>query len=110
MDRPDAAGPAGSDLVIRPAVTSDIASIVRLLADDPLGADREIAPDDGAPPDAVYVKAFAAIEADPNARVIVACRAEQIVGTLQLNLIAGLSRSGLLRGQIESVRVAASER
>ncbi|MEO0672548.1 MAG: GNAT family N-acetyltransferase, partial [Pseudomonadota bacterium] len=107
MDRPDTAGPAGSDLVIRPAVTSDIASIVRLLADDPLGATREIAPDDGAPPGAVYVKAFAAIEADPNARVIVACRAEQIVGTLQLNLIAGLSRSGLLRGQIESVRVAA---
>ncbi|MEL7303130.1 MAG: hypothetical protein AAGJ53_05515, partial [Pseudomonadota bacterium] len=73
MDRPDTAGPAGSDLVIRPAVTSDIASIVRLLADDPLGATREIAPDDGAPPGAVYVKAFAAIAAGDDDTCVRVC-------------------------------------
>ncbi|CFN73684.1 acetyltransferase [Bordetella pertussis] len=37
-------------------------------------------------------------------------RAGQIIGCLQLSFIPGLSRRGLWRGQIESVRVAASER
>ena len=53
----------------RDATQDDLAAIVGLLADDTLGANREIAP----PPVAeCYVAAFRAIDADPNNRVIVA--------------------------------------
>src|SRR5690606_4232885 len=57
-----------------------------------------------------YVAAFEAIAHDSNQYLAVAERAGQVVGCLQLSFIPGLSRRGLWRGQIESVRVAAGER
>ncbi|ARQ56262.1 UNVERIFIED_ORG: ribosomal protein S18 acetylase RimI-like enzyme [Rhizobium etli] len=88
----------------RLARRSDLAEIVRLLDDDDLGSAREVVSD---PVDARYLSAFAAIEADANQMLAVASDADdQVVGCLQLSFIPGLSRAGMWRGQIESVRIA----
>lgn len=94
-------------LQFRPAIRADLPSIIELLADDPLGRQRERP---GTPLDHRYIDAFAAINADPNQLLAVAMLGEQLAGCLQLSFIPGLSRSGLWRGQIESVRVAADQR
>ncbi|MEU3841541.1 GNAT family N-acetyltransferase [Streptomyces sp. NPDC028635] len=93
------------DLEIRAAVPDDVPAIVAMLADDPLGAQRE-SPDDLAP----YLTAFERIAADPNQHLVVAVREGRIVGTLQLTLIPGLSRRGATRSIIEAVRIHADER
>ncbi|WP_406304064.1 GNAT family N-acetyltransferase [Streptomyces sp. NBC_00885] len=94
-----------SDLDIRPAVLDDIPAIVAMLADDPLGAQRE-SPDDLAP----YTAAFERLSQDPNQIQAVAVRADQVVGTLQLTIIPGLARRGSTRSIIEGVRIHADER
>jgi len=92
----------------RPARRSDLADIIGLLAEDELGSAREIVSD---PPDARYVAAFDAIEADANQLLAVAVDGrDRVLGCLQLTFIPGLSRTGVWRGQIESVRVAKSAR
>ncbi|MFE6825234.1 GNAT family N-acetyltransferase [Streptomyces sp. NPDC057690] len=93
------------DLEIRAAVAEDIPAIVSMLADDPLGAQRE-SPDDLSP----YLTALERLTADPNQRLVVAVREGQVVGTLQLTIIPGLSRRGSTRSIIEGVRVHADER
>lgn len=87
---------------IRRAMRADVQAIVELLADDPLGHNREAA---GPPADPAYFAAFDAIDTDPNQLVAVACHDGEIIGVLQLTFIPGLSRKGLWRGQVESVRV-----
>ncbi|WP_132900513.1 MULTISPECIES: GNAT family N-acetyltransferase [unclassified Streptomyces] len=94
-----------SDLDIRRATADDLAEIVALLADDPLGAQRE-SPDDLTP----YRAAFRRLADDPNQHMMVAVRAERVVGTLQLTVIPGLSRRGSTRSVIEGVRIHADER
>lgn len=94
-----------SDLLIRPATEEDLPAIVALLADDPLGATRE-SPDDLTP----YVAALKRLTDDPHQHVVVAVRADRVVGTLQLTLVPGLSRKGATRSIIEGVRVHADER
>ncbi|MFI7362126.1 GNAT family N-acetyltransferase [Streptomyces sp. NPDC050149] len=94
-----------SDLEIRPAAVSDLAEIVAMLADDPLGAERE-SPDDLTP----YLSAFRRLADDPHQHVMVAVRADRVVGTLQLTVIPGLSRRGSTRSVIEGVRVHGDER
>ena len=96
-----------SDLIFRRTNRSDLPAIVALLADDSLGRNRE---DPRLPLDPRYTDAFSAIEADPNQLLGVADREGQIVACLQLTFIPGLSRRGLWRGQIESVRVASGTR
>jgi len=97
-----------STLQHRRAVAGDLAAIIQLLADDELGSARE---DPSSPPDPRYVDAFAAIDADPNQLLAVLVdSADVVIGCLQLSFIPGLSRLGLWRGQIESVRVAGSRR
>ncbi len=77
--------------------------MVALLTDDPLGSYRES--DDLAG----YERAFRAIDRDPN-QFLAAVRDPTgvLVGTMQLTLIPGLSRSATTRLQIEAVRVARS--
>jgi GNAT superfamily N-acetyltransferase len=94
-----------TDVTIRPAVRSDVSSIVALLADDALGAQRETV-DDLTP----YLAAFEAVVADPAQVLVVADRAGAVVGTLQLTLIPGLSRRGARRALIEGVRVSSAQR
>ncbi|MHA5048055.1 GNAT family N-acetyltransferase [Streptomyces sp. SD15] len=93
------------DLEIRPAVANDIAAIVAMLADDPLGAQRE-SPDNLTP----YLAALEQLSRDPNQHLVVAVRHERVVGTLQLTIIPGLSRKGSTRSLIEGVRVHGDER
>lgn len=96
-----------SDIAFRRAERRDLAAIVALLADDPLGQARE---DASLPLNARYTAAFEAIDADPNQLLAVVDDDGAIVGCLQISFIPGLSRLGLWRGQIESVRIAASRR
>jgi ribosomal protein S18 acetylase RimI-like enzyme len=92
----------------RKARSADLPYIVALLADDPLGKGRESV---SAQTDYRYLKAFAAIEADANQLLAVAVDDDdRVVGCLQLSFIPGLSRSGMWRGQIESVRISAAHR
>jgi GNAT superfamily N-acetyltransferase len=93
------------DLEIRAAVAEDIPAIVGMLADDPLGAQRE-SPDDLSP----YLTALERLTADPNQHLVVAVRKGRVVGTLQLTIVPGLSRRGSTRSIIEGVRVHADER
>ncbi|MFJ5996856.1 GNAT family N-acetyltransferase [Streptomyces sp. NPDC092370] len=93
------------DLEIRAAVADDVQAIVAMLADDPLGAQRE-SPDDLTP----YLAALERLSADPNQRLVVAVREGRVVGTLQLTIIPGLSRRGATRSIVEGVRIHTDER
>ncbi|MFB7177504.1 GNAT family N-acetyltransferase [Streptomyces sp. NPDC056257] len=90
---------------IRPATEADLPAIVAMLADDPLGATRE-SPEDLTP----YRAALRRLAGDPNQHLVVAVRADRVVGTLQLTIVPGLSRKGATRSVIEGVRVHADER
>src|SRR5262245_38765928 len=94
-------------VIVRPATREDIPAVVRLLADDVLGARRERLEDPVAP---VYLAAFDEIAAQPGNQVLVAERDGEVVGCLQLTIIPGLSRAGMRRAQLESVRVSFSHR
>jgi len=96
-----------SSITIRRAARDDLPAIVRLLADDDLGKSREDAGPDLNPR---YREAFSAIDADPHQLLAVAEDDGEVIGCLQLSFIPGLSRLGLWRGQIESVRIASSRR
>ncbi|MBT2480711.1 GNAT family N-acetyltransferase [Streptomyces sp. ISL-94] len=92
-------------LVIRPATEADLPAIVAMLADDPLGATRE-SPEDLTP----YLAALKRLAEDPNQHLVVAVRADRVVGILQLTIVPGLSRKGSTRSIIEGVRVHTDER
>ena len=91
-----------SGLVIRDAVALDIPAIVAMLADDEKGRLRE---DVSGSLEPGYMQAFAAIDADPNQRLLVAEQDGAVVGTFQLSFLPGLSYRGAWRGQIEAVRI-----
>ena len=91
-------------IAIRPARRGDVAIIVAMLADDPLGSARERI-EDSLPPS--YYRAFEALERDPNIQLVVAEDSDgAVVGCLQLCILPGLSSQGASRGLIEDVRVA----
>ena len=95
------------ELRFRRATIGDLAGIVALLADDDLGKSRE---DASLPLNARYIAAFTAIDADPNQLLVCVEDGGRLVGCLQLSFIPGLSRLGLWRGQIESVRIVSARR
>ncbi|MFI6393420.1 GNAT family N-acetyltransferase [Nonomuraea sp. NPDC050547] len=88
-------------LVFREARAEDVPAVVALIADDAVAARRTgtYGP--------AHESAFAAIQADPNNELIVAELKGEIVGTMQLTYIPGISRNGATRLQVEAVRVAA---
>lgn len=98
---------AQAAITIRQAVSADVAAIVAMLADDALGARRE---DASLPLRDEYRSAFAAINADPNQLLAVVEQDDGIIGCMQISFIPGLSRMGMWRGQIESVRIASHVR
>lgn len=86
--------------VFRPARRDDVAAVVSLLADDPLGATREggaLGP---------YLAAFDAMQAEAGNTLVVAEIDGRIVATYQITCISGLSLRATRRAQVEAVRVA----
>lgn len=81
--------------------------IVAMLADDELGATREELSD---PLPEAYVDAFRALDASPDDYLAVAELAGELVATLQITVLHGLSRRGATRALIEAVRVASGHR
>ncbi len=83
----------------------DVPAIVALLADDELGATREVGDA------AEYDSAFELVTRDRSQYLAVVRDASgRIVGTMHLTVIPGLSRGGATRLQIEGVRVARGHR
>jgi len=102
-------------LIFRIATAEDLPEIVRMLADDFLGIQRERFED---PLPESYVKAFREIETDPNNELIVAVMnpasgesvagmdaCVPVVGTHQLTYTPSISFQGGRRCTVESVRV-----
>ena len=94
-------------MIFRDARREDVPTIVHLLAADALGATRETTE---GPPAEGYLRAFEAIERDPNNRLVVVEDDGSVIGCLQLTFIPGLSYQGGLRMLIEGVRVSESRR
>lgn len=94
-------------LSFRRATIDDLPAIIALLVDDTLGAGRD---SPQLPLDQAYRDAFARIAADPNQQILVAILGEQVVGTLQLTFLPGLSNRGAVRALVEAVRIASSHR
>jgi GNAT superfamily N-acetyltransferase len=90
-------------MILRDARREDVPLIVRMLADDELGAARDKFVD---PLPKAYYDAFEEITADPNNRLLVAEIGGEIVGTMQLSFLRMLSRQGSTRAEVEAVRVA----
>lgn len=86
----------------RKANAEDLPAIVRLLADDELGSQRERYVE---PLPADYYEAFSEIEAQVGNQIILAMDGQAVIGCLQLTIIPGLSRQGMKRAQIEGVRI-----
>lgn len=89
-------------IIFRPATRADLPSIVRMLADDGLGSQRERYEN---PLPVSYVKAFEVIDNDKNHELIVVELEGEVVGTLQLMFLPSIGYQGGLRAQVESVRV-----
>ncbi len=92
---------------IRKALRHDVPGIVKLLAEDPLGKQREVYQE---PLPEQYYLAFSEIDSDKNNYLLVAEDGNKIIGTLQLTIITYLTYQGGKRAQIEGVRVDAAYR
>jgi GNAT superfamily N-acetyltransferase len=90
-----------SGLTARRAQRGDLPRLLELLADDVLGKNREGVGSD----DPAYIRAFDAIDRDPNQMLLVAEFDGRVVGMLQITYLPGLSRRGAWRANIEAVRV-----
>ena len=92
-----------SSITIRRARRNDVAAIVAMLADDPLGSARERIED---PLQPSYFNAFETIDRDSNIQLVVAENGNgEVIGCLQLCILPGLSSQGASRALIEDVRV-----
>jgi GNAT superfamily N-acetyltransferase len=94
-------------LTFRLATRDDVPDIVRMLANDPLGAERET-PSQPLPDS--YYAAFDAISRDTNNELTVAVTGSRVVGVLQITFIPYLTYRGSWRALIEGVRVDTSVR
>ena len=95
---------SGKDILFRIATRADLPSIVRLLADDDLGSQRERHEE---PLPVSYYSAYEEINKDRNHELIVAEMNGEVIGTLHLMFLPSISFQGGLRAQIESVRIDA---
>ena len=90
------------NVVFRIATRADLPSIVRMLADDELGSQREKSAE---PLAESYTMAFEQIDRDANHELVVAELNGDVIGTLHLMFLPSISFQGGLRAQVESVRV-----
>jgi GNAT superfamily N-acetyltransferase len=90
-------------VVLRRAAAADVPAIVRLLAADPIAAAREgvHAGEDLAG----YQRAFRAVDSDPAHILVVGQAGPEVVATMQVSFIPGMSHRGALRAQVEAVEV-----
>lgn len=95
------------EISFRTAQRADVEPIVRLLANDPLGAKRERYE---LPIPQSYLAAFEAIAADPNNELVVACGEAEVIGVLQITFTPGMTYEGGWRATIEGVRIDAKFR
>jgi GNAT superfamily N-acetyltransferase len=84
-------------MIIRNARIEDLDAILAMLQRDSFTYRPEQAAD--------FVRAFHDIDREPNNELIVAERDGDIVGTLQLTFIPGMTYGGAWRAQVEAVRV-----
>ena len=97
-----------TNVAFRRASREDLPSIVRLLASDPLGAERETCT---SPLPQTYYEAFDAIDRDPNNELVVVEAGDHaVVGVLQLTFIPSITYRGGWRALIEGVRVVSELR
>jgi len=94
-------------LTFKKATRTDLPAIIKLLADDQLGATREKYEE---PLSSAYYAAFDVINADKNNELIVAELNNKIIGTFQLTFITYLTYQGGKRALIEEVRIDKSVR
>jgi ribosomal protein S18 acetylase RimI-like enzyme len=94
-------------ITVRRATRQDVPDIIRLLADDALGSQREKYQQ---PLPQTYYDAFEQIENDPFTELIVVEFNQEVVGSAQLDFIHGLSFQGRQRLQVEAVRVDSQHR
>ncbi len=92
---------------VRKANISDLPTVISLISDDQLGSARE---EIKHPLPLFYRQAFERIKKENGNDIYVALLGSEIVGCMQLTFISGLSRKGMTRLQIESVRVASEFR
>jgi GNAT superfamily N-acetyltransferase len=90
-----------SRVTFRPASRADLPRVVELIADDAVAAARtgSYGPE--------HVAGLEAIEASTNDELIVAELDGEVVGTMQLTFVPGISRAGATRLLVEAVRVDA---
>ncbi len=96
-----------NNLQFRDAVREDLPFLVKTLADDPLGAQRERFE---TPLPAAYIAAFHTIHSDPNHRLILCEMDGDIAGFFQLSFLPNLTYIGSWRALIEGVRVTKNHR
>lgn len=94
-------------LIFRQATEEDLDAIVYMLSDDKMGSKRELYEH---PLPESYIKAFCAIDADPNIELIVACKGDTVIGVQQLIFTPHITYRGGWRATIEGVRTRSSER
>ncbi|MBX2868440.1 MAG: GNAT family N-acetyltransferase [Acidiferrobacterales bacterium] len=92
----------GIGLNFRDATESDLLILIEMLAEDPLGAKRELVSE---PIDQRYLDSFQHINRDINNELIVVEYAGEVVGMLQLTFIPYLTHVGSWRCLIEGVRI-----
>lgn len=96
------------NIQFRKATRKDVPYIVKMLADDPLGKEREVYQE---PLPKCYYDAFYAIDNDHNQELmVIEDKDEVIIGTLQLSFIPYLTYQGGIRAQLEAVRISAKKR
>lgn len=98
---------AMAPVTFRIATVADLPTILALLADDAIARSRT-----GylAEPTPAVRAAFDEISAAPDNELIVGELAGEVIATLQLTYIPGLSRGGMWRALVEAVRVRADLR
>ena len=94
-------------VTLRDARRDEVPVIVAMLADDMLGGTRDTVTDPLPP---AYYAAFDAIAQNPDNRLLVAELDGEVVGTLQLTFIPGLSKGGARKMLVEAVRVVGTRR
>lgn len=99
-----------TELTFRDATPADLATMIQLShAGDARGPDTPpLDPESLSDPH--YRAAFDEIAGDPNHRLVVAEKAGEVVGTIQLSFIPGLPNFGMRRGLLENVHIRADQR